>query len=71
MNHFHYVGNLFKRLLIENNFITQQPVNWTLYKPQNQKECDETIMELKSRLLPWNMFSRCKNYNEPEQTTNT
>ncbi len=34
---------LFKRLLIENNFITQQPVNWTLYKPQNQKECDETI----------------------------
>ena len=34
---------LFKKLLIENNFITQQPVNWTLYKPQNQKECDETI----------------------------
>ena len=34
---------LFKRLLIENNFITQQPVNWTLYKPQNQKECDETV----------------------------
>ena len=34
---------LFKRLLIENNFITQAPINWTLYKPQNQKECDETI----------------------------
>lgn len=34
---------LFKRKLIENNFITQSPINWTLYKPQNQKECDETI----------------------------
>ena len=34
---------LFKRLLIEKNFITQAPINWTLYKPQNQKECDETI----------------------------
>ena len=34
---------LFKRLLIESNFITQAPINWTLYKPQNQKECDETI----------------------------
>ena len=34
---------LFKRLLIESNFITQSPINWTLYKPQNQKECDETI----------------------------
>ena len=34
---------LFKKLLIENNFITQAPINWTLYKPQNQKECDETI----------------------------
>ena len=43
MNHFHLRWKLFKRLLIENNFITQQPINWTLYKPQNQKECDETI----------------------------
>ena len=34
---------LFKRKLIENNFVTQSPINWTLYKPQNQKECDETI----------------------------
>ena len=34
---------LFKRLLIESNFITQSPIKWTLYKPQNQKECDETI----------------------------
>ena len=34
---------LFKRKLIESNFITQSPINWTLYKPQNQKECDETI----------------------------
>ena len=34
---------LFKRLLTESNFITQSPIKWTLYKPQNQKECDETI----------------------------
>ena len=34
---------LFKRLLTEKNFITQDPIKWTLYKPQNQKECDETI----------------------------
>ena len=34
---------LFKRLLTESNFITQTPIKWTLYKPQNQKECDETI----------------------------
>jgi len=41
---------LFKRKLIENNFITQQPINWTLYKPQNQKECDETIRLILSKL---------------------
>ena len=34
---------LFKRLLIESNFITQSPINWTLYKPQNHKECDKTV----------------------------
>ena len=34
---------LFKRKLAESNFITQLPIEWTLYKPQNQKECDETI----------------------------
>jgi len=34
---------LFKKLLTDKNFITQAPIKWTLYKPQNQKECDETI----------------------------
>ena len=34
---------LFKGLLTRKNMITQKPINWTLYKPQNQKECDETI----------------------------
>ncbi len=34
---------LFKGLLTRRNMITQKPINWTLYKPQNQKECDETI----------------------------
>jgi hypothetical protein len=34
---------LFKSLLVKYNTITQKPINWTLYKPQNQKECDETI----------------------------
>lgn len=34
---------LFKKLLTHNNMVTQTPVSWTLYKPQNHKECDETI----------------------------
>jgi hypothetical protein len=34
---------LFKSLLVKYNTITQKQINWTLYKPQNQKECDETI----------------------------
>ena len=34
---------LFKSLLVRYNTLTQKPVKWTLYKPQNQKECDETI----------------------------
>ena len=34
---------LFKKLLTHKNMITQKPIEWTLYKPQNQKECDETI----------------------------
>ena len=34
---------LFKSLLVKYNMITQKPIEWTLYKPQNQKECDETI----------------------------
>ena len=34
---------LFKSLLVKYNTLTQKPIKWTLYKPQNQKECDETI----------------------------
>ena len=34
---------LFKKLLVKYNTITQKETKWTLYKPQNQKECDRTV----------------------------
>ena len=42
MSLFQLRWKLFKKLITERR-ITQDPINWTLYKPQNQKECDETI----------------------------
>ena len=40
MNHFHYVGSYLKDFNRKQFRLTTY---WTLYKPQNQKECDETI----------------------------